>query len=64
MGVELPEETIAAVLEEADRVLARYVAPTGRLEFDSPAHIVRATKAEGLTQRPGTPTRRSATLGP
>ena len=45
MGVDLPEETIAAVLQEADRVLARYLAPTGRLEFDSPAHVVTAMTA-------------------
>ena len=45
MGVELPEDTIDAVLQEADRVLARYVAASGRLEFDSPAHIVTAAKA-------------------
>ena len=46
MGVDLEEDLIQAVLAEAERELADFVAPGGRMEFDSPAHIVSARKAQ------------------
>jgi SAM-dependent methyltransferase len=45
MGVDLPEELILQILEEAEEVLASFVTAEGRVVFDSPAHIVSATKA-------------------
>ncbi len=45
MGVALPEEQIQRILEEAERALSRYVTPAGRVEFESPAHIVLGTKS-------------------
>ncbi|MEX6504605.1 methyltransferase domain-containing protein [Pseudomonas zhanjiangensis] len=45
MGVRLDEALIARILSEAEQVLAPYVNAQGRVLFDSPAHIVRATKA-------------------
>ncbi|MDA7087909.1 methyltransferase domain-containing protein [Pseudomonas sp. SA3-5] len=45
MGVTLDEPTIAQVLAEAEQALGRYVTADGIVQFDSPAHIVRATKA-------------------
>lgn len=42
MSVDLPEDQIARVLEEAKDVLGRYVTAQGTVEFDSPAHIVKA----------------------
>ena len=45
MGVDLEEDLILAILAEAERELAEYVAPDGRMEFDSPAHVVSAQKA-------------------
>jgi SAM-dependent methyltransferase len=45
MGVHLDEAVIARVLGEAQSVLAPYVTAQGEVLFDSPAHIVRATKA-------------------
>ncbi len=44
MGVDLPEELILQILEEAEEVLASFVTSEGRVEFDSPAHIVSAKK--------------------
>ncbi|MCG4455730.1 methyltransferase domain-containing protein [Pseudomonas sp. MMS21-TM103] len=44
MGVNLDEPTIARVLTEAEQALGRYVTADGTVQFDSPAHIVRATK--------------------
>jgi SAM-dependent methyltransferase len=44
MGVVLPEEQIQRILEEAERELSRYVTADGTVEFESPAHIVSATK--------------------
>lgn len=44
MGVELDETQIAAVLAEADRELSGYVTADGTVEFESPAHIVSASK--------------------
>jgi SAM-dependent methyltransferase len=46
MGVNLDEPTIALVLAEAEQALGRYVIAGGAVQFDSPAHIVRATKAK------------------
>ena len=40
MGVVLAEETIEAVLNEAESVLAEYVTADGQVVFRSPAHIV------------------------
>lgn len=44
MGVDLPEELILQILEEAEEVLASFVTSEGRVVFDSPAHIVSAKK--------------------
>jgi ubiquinone/menaquinone biosynthesis C-methylase UbiE len=44
MGVVLPEKQIQRILEEAERALSRYVTAEGTVEFDSPAHIVSATR--------------------
>ncbi|WP_372866813.1 hypothetical protein, partial [Pseudomonas sp.] len=44
MGVNLDEPTIAQVLAEAEQALGRYVTADGTVQFDSPAHIVRAIK--------------------
>lgn len=40
MGVELPEEKIEEILAAAEDRLAGFVETGGRVEFDSPAHIV------------------------
>jgi SAM-dependent methyltransferase len=45
MGVSLDEATIARVLTEADRELARFVGGDGAVEFPSRAHVVRGTRA-------------------
>lgn len=39
MGVTLPEDQIARILAEAERVLSGFIAPNGEVRFDSPAHI-------------------------
>lgn len=44
MGVSLDEQMIARILIEAEQVLAPYVRADGTVQFDSPAHIVRATR--------------------
>ena len=44
MGVNLDEPTITRVLAAAEQALAPYATAQGQVEFDSPAHIVRATK--------------------
>jgi hypothetical protein len=44
MGVDLTEEEIGRVLEEAEDVLGLYVAEDGRVTFDAPAHLVTANK--------------------
>lgn len=44
MGVDLEEDLISAILAEAEEVLADFIAPDGRMLFDSPAHIVSAQK--------------------
>jgi SAM-dependent methyltransferase len=45
MGVVLSEKQIQCILEEAERVLSRYVTASGTVEFKSPAHIVSGTKS-------------------
>lgn len=44
MGVELEEELILDILAEADEALSEFVVPDGRMEFDSPAHILSGRK--------------------
>lgn len=46
MGVDLDEGLIRAILAEAERELADFVVARGRMEFDSPAHIVSAQKGQ------------------
>lgn len=45
MGVDLPEEQIAIILDESEQALAQYITADGSVEFDAPAHIVTGTKA-------------------
>lgn len=45
MGVFLDEEVIGRVLEEAEKALSPYVDPSGRVFFDSPAHIASGKKS-------------------
>jgi SAM-dependent methyltransferase len=40
MGVDLGEDSILSILAAADRALAEFVLPDGRMEFASPGHIV------------------------
>lgn len=44
MGVDLTEDKISRILEEADYVLASYVSDDGRVTFDASAHILSARK--------------------
>lgn len=44
MGVDLTEEQIARILEDAEDELAPYVTDDGRVAFDVPAHVVTARK--------------------
>jgi SAM-dependent methyltransferase len=44
MGVFLDEETIATILDEAESVLGRFVSDDGTVRFNSPAHIVSASR--------------------
>ena len=44
MGVDLTEEEISRILEEAEDVLGAYVAGDGRVTFDASAHLVSARK--------------------
>jgi hypothetical protein len=44
MGVNLAEEEIGRILEEAEDVLDSYVTEDGRVTFDVPAHLVTAKK--------------------
>lgn len=44
MGVTLEESLMQRILSEAEDALSSYVTSEGRVEFDSPAHIVTATK--------------------
>lgn len=45
MGVNLTEEQIRRILNEAEQALSQYVTAEGKVEFDSPAHIVTGSKA-------------------
>lgn len=40
MGVVLTEDTIEAILKEAESALVEYVKTDGQVIFSSPAHIV------------------------
>ncbi|HMB70367.1 MAG TPA: hypothetical protein VKU85_13710, partial [bacterium] len=40
MGVELEEDVIDRILQEAESVLGRYVVDDGSVRFDSPAHVI------------------------
>jgi SAM-dependent methyltransferase len=51
MGVDLTEEQISRILEEAEDVLGSYVADDGRVRFDAPAHLVTAEKPLPLQKR-------------
>jgi len=46
MDVVLAEEQIERILDEAERVLRRFVTPEGAVVFDSPAHILSARKKQ------------------
>jgi SAM-dependent methyltransferase len=45
MGVDLPEEMIQRIVEEAEHVFAPYVSADGTVEFGDPAHVVTGTKS-------------------
>ena len=45
MGVVLTEAQISRILEAAEDALGAYVTADGRMEFESPAHLVAAVKA-------------------
>jgi SAM-dependent methyltransferase len=45
MGVDLSEDKIEELLTEAEAALSPYVAPSGTVEFDAPAHIVTGVKS-------------------
>lgn len=44
MNVELSEPQIEEILQAADKALSGFVRPNGEIVFDSPAHIITATK--------------------
>jgi SAM-dependent methyltransferase len=44
VGIVLPEEEITRILEEAERVLERYVTADGTIAFGLSAHVVKGTK--------------------
>jgi ubiquinone/menaquinone biosynthesis C-methylase UbiE len=44
MGVVLEEEVIQQILEQAENALHSYVTAEGQIVFDSPGHIITATK--------------------
>lgn len=44
MGVELDDDLIGAILEEAEEVLAQHVTADGQAVFNAPAHLVVAEK--------------------
>jgi SAM-dependent methyltransferase len=50
-GVMLSESQIAEILDDAAKVLGRYVIADGSVAFDSPAHIVTARKARASSRR-------------
>ena len=43
-GIDLSRSEIDVVVDEARRELRRYVRADGRIEFDSPAHVVTCVK--------------------
>lgn len=45
MGVNLSEELIETILKEAETTLAGYVNQDGTVEFEAPAHIIRAMRS-------------------
>jgi ubiquinone/menaquinone biosynthesis C-methylase UbiE len=45
MGVDLAEDQIESILEEAERALARFVTAERTVEFDAPGHIVTGQKS-------------------
>jgi SAM-dependent methyltransferase len=45
MGVILTEEEIHRIILEAEEILAPYITKDGKVEFESPAHVVTALKA-------------------
>lgn len=45
MGVVLPEEQIAGILDEAEQILRPYVNGNGRMVFETSAHIVTGTRS-------------------
>lgn len=45
MGVVLTEDQIARILADAEQTFRPYITADGTVTFDSPAHIVTATKA-------------------
>jgi len=46
MGVDLDENVIERILDEAEQDLRQYVTPEGTVEFDSPAHIISGRKPQ------------------
>jgi SAM-dependent methyltransferase len=44
MGVELTEEQIGHIMQEAEDVLGSWVTAEGQMVFDSPAHLITAVK--------------------
>ncbi len=44
MGVELSEDTVQCILEQAETALREYVTPSGQVVFDSPVHIITGSK--------------------
>jgi SAM-dependent methyltransferase len=46
MGVQLAEDTIAGILDAADKALGPYATADGRVVFDAPAHIVTVDKPQ------------------
>lgn len=44
MGVNLPEDQIVEILDEADKELSEYSTTDGMMVFDMPAHIIIGTK--------------------
>jgi hypothetical protein len=45
MGVNLSEDNIETILEEAEQALKQFVTSEGSMVFDSPAHIVTGRKS-------------------
>jgi len=47
VGIDLPEDQIHQILEDAEHALASYATAAGKAKFATPAHIAAATKASG-----------------